>query len=52
MLKKVAVSDLRMGMYIHELCGSWMDHSFWRSRFLIDKESDLNRLNGSKLKWV
>lgn len=52
MLKKVAVSDLRMGMYIHELCGSWIDHSFWRSRFLIQKDSDLRRLNGSKLQWV
>lgn len=52
MLKKVAVSDLRMGMYVHELCGSWIDHSFWRSRFLIQKESDLRRLNGSKLQWV
>lgn len=52
MLKKVAVSDLRMGMYIHELCGSWMDHSFWRSRFLIRKESDLERLRTSRLQWV
>ncbi|TAN28259.1 MAG: HD-GYP domain-containing protein [Castellaniella sp.] len=52
MLKKVAVSDLRVGMYIHELCGSWIDHSFWRSRFLIQKESDLQRLTRSRLQWV
>jgi putative nucleotidyltransferase with HDIG domain len=52
MLKKVAVSKLRMGMYIHELCGSWIQHSFWRSRFLIQKDSDLRRLHESSLQWV
>ncbi|MER1967445.1 HD-GYP domain-containing protein [Castellaniella sp. GW247-6E4] len=52
MLKRISVSQLRIGMYIHELCGSWLDHSFWRSRFLIEQDSHLSRLQGSKLEWV
>lgn len=39
-------------MYVHELCGSWLDHSFWRSRFLIANDGHLSRLRGSKLEWV
>jgi len=52
MLKRVPVSQLRIGMYIHELCGSWLDHSFWRQRFLIQQDSHLSRLRDSKLEWV
>ncbi len=42
-LKKISVEHLRLGMHVHELCGSWMDHPFWRSKFVI---SDVNDLNG------
>src|SRR5690606_7141235 len=51
-LKRVPVSQLQVGMYVHELCGSWLDHSFWRSRFLIANDGHLSRLRGSKLEWV
>lgn len=54
MLKRIAVQDLRLGMYIHELCGSWMEHPFWRSRFLLTQQSDLKTLLGSGIRevWV
>ncbi|MDX5372715.1 MAG: HD-GYP domain-containing protein [Pseudomonadaceae bacterium] len=44
MLKRIAVTELRLGMYIHEFCGSWMDHPFWKGRFLLDNERDLRRI--------
>lgn len=44
MLKRISTEQLRLGMHIHELCGSWMDHPFWRSRFLLDDAQDLKRL--------
>ncbi len=47
MLKKVGVQHLRLGMYIHELCGSWMDHPFWRTKFLLDDMEDIRRLRES-----
>jgi len=27
-LKKIDVEQLRLGMFLKELCGSWMDHPF------------------------
>lgn len=44
MLKRIPTDQLRLGMHVHELCGSWMDHPFWRSRFLLDDPGDLRRL--------
>lgn len=34
-------------MYIHEFCGSWMDHPFWKGRFLLKTEQDLQRIRDS-----
>ncbi|MDD0842137.1 HD-GYP domain-containing protein [Pseudomonas sp. Gutcm_11s] len=54
MLKRIPVSDLLVGMYIHEFCGSWMDHPFWKGRFLLDNERDLERVRESDVTevWV
>ncbi|MBV2181352.1 MAG: HD-GYP domain-containing protein [Castellaniella sp.] len=52
MLKRVSVSQLCVGMYVQELGGSFLDHSFWRSHFLISSESKLRRLRKSSLEWV
>ena len=46
MLKKIAVRQLRMGMHLHKLEGAWIDHPFWRTRFVIDDAADLERLHG------
>ncbi|WP_454256427.1 HD-GYP domain-containing protein [Pseudomonas sp. Marseille-Q8238] len=54
MLKRIAVSELRIGMYIHEFCGSWMDHPFWKGRFLLKSEHDLRRVHESDIReiWI
>ena len=52
MLKRIPVSDLLVGMYIHEFCGSWMDHPFWKGRFLLDNERDLQRVRDSDVSEV
>ena len=44
MLKKIEVKDIRLGMFIHELCGRWMDHPFWKKAFLLDKQKDMDSL--------
>lgn len=44
MLKRIPVTHLKRGMYIHELCGSWMEHPFWRNAFLLDDPADLKRI--------
>jgi HD-GYP domain-containing protein (c-di-GMP phosphodiesterase class II) len=45
MLKKIPVSQLRMGMHMHKLEGAWLSHSFWRTKFVIDSTEDLARLH-------
>jgi putative nucleotidyltransferase with HDIG domain len=52
MLKRVPTARLRLGMYLHELDGSWMDHPFWRSRFALDNAEDLRRIAGSGIAWA
>jgi putative nucleotidyltransferase with HDIG domain len=49
MLKRIAVADLRIGMYVQEFCGSWMDHPFWKSKFLLNSPQDLQRIRASSI---
>ncbi len=54
MLKKISVSEAAKGMYIHKIEGSWMTHSFWRTRFLIEDEQTLKQLRscGAAECWI
>ena len=52
MLKRVKVEQLRPGMYVHELCGSWMDHPFWRSAFLLNDPKDLQTIQSTDIQEV
>ena len=54
MRKKIPVQNLKLGMFIQELCGSWMDHPFWRKSFLLDSEGDLKTLHtcGIQEVWI
>ncbi|HQR04809.1 MAG: HD-GYP domain-containing protein [Proteobacteria bacterium] len=44
MRKRISVDQLRTGMYLQEICGSWMEHPFWRKSFLIREVKDLQTL--------
>ncbi|MBX9893928.1 MAG: HD-GYP domain-containing protein [Nitrosomonas sp.] len=46
MIKKVQANEVRLGMYIHELRGNWMEHPFWRKSFKLDQQKDLDKLLG------
>lgn len=54
MRKKIGIRDVRLGMYIEELCGSWMDHPFWRASFLLSDPADLKTLRecGIQEVWI
>ncbi|MFT0532755.1 HD-GYP domain-containing protein [Castellaniella hirudinis] len=52
MIKKLPIAQLRVGMYVQNLSGTFLDHGFWRSRFLISNERKLRKLRDSKLEWV
>lgn len=51
-LKRIAVSDLLLGMYVDEFCGSWMDHPFWRAGFVVSTDVDLRRIQESGISEV
>ena len=44
MVKRIPVSELRLGMYIHKLAGSWFRHPFWRGSFLLTEPQDLSAI--------
>lgn len=52
MLKRIAVSDVQLGMFIQELGGSWMEHPFWQTKFLLSSPRDLERLRSSLVREV
>lgn len=52
MLKKIHVRDIRLGMFIQELCGSWMDHPFWKKSFELTDPKELHTLQNCTLQEV
>ena len=54
MLKRIDVADLLLGMYLERFEGAWIDHPFWRVRFVLDKPEDLQaaRASGVRECWI
>lgn len=52
MLKRISVRDLSPGMYLHQFCGSWMDHPFWRTGFVLKDPKDLARIRDTAIREV
>lgn len=43
---------MKLGMFIQEFCGSWLEHPFWRSHFLLADPDDLEKIRASALREV
>lgn len=52
MLKKVPVSDVRLGMFIEKLDGNWLKHPFWKTSFRLSSKKDLDTLLDSAISHV
>jgi HD-GYP domain-containing protein (c-di-GMP phosphodiesterase class II) len=52
MLKKIAVEHLRLGMHLQAFCGAWLDHPFWRTKFVLDDPKDITLILESPIKEV
>jgi HD-GYP domain-containing protein (c-di-GMP phosphodiesterase class II) len=52
MLKKITVEQLTLGMHVKEFCGSWMDHPFWRSGFVLVDPKDIRTILASSIREV
>jgi putative nucleotidyltransferase with HDIG domain len=53
-LKKVAVNQLTVGMFVHGFEEGWLKHPFWRDRFLIKDQSRLREMQASGIQhcWI
>lgn len=54
MLKKIKSSQLRPGMYLHELCSSWIASPFWQKSFLIDDDDQVKKVIEANIReaWI
>jgi HD-GYP domain-containing protein (c-di-GMP phosphodiesterase class II) len=52
MLKKISVDQLRPGMFLHGLCGAWLDHPFWKTSFVIRGDEHIRKLLDSPVREV
>ncbi len=52
MLKRISVHQLTAGMHIKEFCGSWMEHPFLRTSFVLSKPKDIEAILASSIKEV
>jgi HD-GYP domain-containing protein (c-di-GMP phosphodiesterase class II) len=54
MLKKISVSELRLGMHLHSFDAAWIEHPFWRTRFTLVDAADLSAIADSGVRecWI
>jgi HD-GYP domain-containing protein (c-di-GMP phosphodiesterase class II) len=52
MLKRIPVSQARVGMHLHKLDGAWLNHPFWRSQFTLSDPADLASLRESSVRFL
>ncbi|APW36170.1 phosphodiesterase [Rhodoferax koreense] len=52
MLKRIRTQQLVLGMHLSEFCGSWMEHPFWRTKFVLTDPADIDRILASSIQEV
>jgi putative nucleotidyltransferase with HDIG domain len=54
MRKKIAISQVRTGMFVDSVDGPWLKHSLWKTRFLIKDDEMLTRVrtSGAQEIWI
>jgi len=53
-LKKIPMTQVTRGMFIHKISGKWMDHPFWKGSFLVADMKTLQVLRalGEREVWI
>lgn len=52
MLKKIPVQEICLGMHLQAFCGAWLDHPFWRTKFVLTDPNDITLIIESPIKEV
>lgn len=53
-IKQISTEQLRVGMYVHKLCCSWLTTPFWQSSFPVDEQQTIAKIAASGVKqlWI
>jgi putative nucleotidyltransferase with HDIG domain len=52
MLKRISSRKLKPGMYLHQLCGDWSTHPFWRSSFILKDTQTITTILSTAIEEV
>lgn len=52
MLKKIKFEEICEGMYVHELCASWISSPFWQKSFLIEEPETIEKIKAAGIREV
>ena len=52
MLKKIPIEHVRLGMHLQAFCGAWLDHPFWRTKFVLSDPNDITLIRESQIREV
>ncbi len=52
MLKRIKTQQLQVGMFVARVGGAWLEHPFWRSRFLVNSREQIDQMIASKVEEV
>lgn len=52
MVKKLSINELRIGMYVERIEGSWLDHPFFFSRRKVKSQKEINKLAEAGIRHV
>ena len=53
-IRQIPAEQLRVGMYVHKLSGSWLTTPFWQSSFPIEEQHTINKIisSGVTALWI
>lgn len=52
MKRRILPEQVTKGMYVCGFGGSWIDHPFWRIRFILKSQKDIERIRKSDVPYV
>ena len=54
MLRRIKAEQLQIGMFVARLGGPWINHPFWRSRFLVTSDEQVEQIQAASVQdvWI
>jgi HD-GYP domain-containing protein (c-di-GMP phosphodiesterase class II) len=54
MLRRIKAEQLQVGMFVARLGGPWINHPFWRSRFLVTSDDQVEQIRAANVHdvWI